>query len=540
MRYAIFSDIHGNLRAWKAIHTDMLKLDADVLVCLGDVVGYGPQPEEVLTAIREVTPNFVLGNHDAAAVGLIEPSWFNPDARSVIEWTTKQLSQESRQFLKKTPLTMESEDLFFVHAEIDEPGRFDYIDDEENALKNLKAGRHFVAFVGHTHHPRIFDLDKDGKVHALPDEDCELVEGHRYIVNVGSVGEPRNPDDIRGRYVIYDSDTKEIYFRRIEFDPEEYRQDLAATSLRITPYFLQVVDHNAAAESQHAMMFDMKAPRTAADYLDRFNTANTPKQLFVPSGVGNATDSKPKPMPAGRRRLTPGVVAGIVSLALIGAIAAFVVPPMVKDSEPAIATPSEPVYEDPVEAEPDSAPPETVTPSPAKPPRKASDKKPNTKEPVVPKTPMILVASSMDDAPQKRRLTPYRAGIPPLLVPEGDPPPPLEVIAYWRMSEEADAARLEDEMEKHPLDQRNPGRKLEPLAPNPIPLSGEPNTSARALGVWSEPTASGAFDLSPESSLTVEGWMMTFREKKPIFICGTQSDPDGSGWRLDLKAGTKG
>ena len=116
MRYAIFSDIHANLPAWNAVHQDMVELQADILVCLGDVVGYGPLPREVLSAIRGVTENFVLGNHDAAAVGIMDPSLFNKNAEKVIRWTRDQLAPESLDFLNKTPLGIDTGDLLFVHA----------------------------------------------------------------------------------------------------------------------------------------------------------------------------------------------------------------------------------------------------------------------------------------------------------------------------------------------------------------------------------------------------------------------------------------
>ena len=95
MRYAIFSDIHGNLVAWNQVLQDIKALDADVLICLGDVVGYGPLPEDVLNAIRAETDHFVIGNHHAAAVGLLDASAFNDHARNVIECTAQQLSPES-------------------------------------------------------------------------------------------------------------------------------------------------------------------------------------------------------------------------------------------------------------------------------------------------------------------------------------------------------------------------------------------------------------------------------------------------------------
>jgi len=250
MRYAIFSDVHANLQAWTAVRQDMVECGADVLVCLGDVVGYGPMPEEVLKSIRSATQNFVMGNHDAAAAGLMDTEWFNPEARSVVEWTRDQLSEESLAFLRDLPLTIESDEMFFTHAEIVDPGGFKYIKTAKDARAQLSKSRHLVTFIGHTHSPKIFVRNKNANIKELPDADFGLETGNRYIVNVGSVGEPRDAEDLRARYVIYDSDAREVYFRRVEFDPEAYRQDLLATTLDVRPYFLQVIDHEAAEAEQ--------------------------------------------------------------------------------------------------------------------------------------------------------------------------------------------------------------------------------------------------------------------------------------------------
>ncbi|NIP95732.1 MAG: metallophosphoesterase family protein, partial [Akkermansiaceae bacterium] len=155
MRYAIFSDIHGNRQAWEAIRADMKALEAQVFVCLGDVVGYGPCPREVLRGIRSCTGNMVVGNHDAAAAGLMDASVFNPVARRAIEWTRDQLDEESLTFLAGMPMAIESGPLLFVHAEIVEPGRYGYIDDVATAKENFAASDHHITFVGHTHRPTL-------------------------------------------------------------------------------------------------------------------------------------------------------------------------------------------------------------------------------------------------------------------------------------------------------------------------------------------------------------------------------------------------
>ncbi len=247
MRYGIFSDIHANRQAWDAVLADMYDSNVDVPVCLGDIVGYGPCPQEVLNGIKKVTGNFVMGNHDAAACGVLDPAIFNETARAVIGWTAGQLDDGSRTFLSEMPMVITDGELTFVHAEIENPSRFHYIEDEDDAKDNFAHCTHRITFVGHTHDPTIFAENADESVTRHEDIDCVLDPDTRYIINVGSVGEPRNPEDIRARYVIFDSETNELSFRRINFDVEAYRADLQASGLTITPYFLRVIDSYSEA-----------------------------------------------------------------------------------------------------------------------------------------------------------------------------------------------------------------------------------------------------------------------------------------------------
>ncbi len=263
MRYAIFSDIHGNLPAWQAVRADLQQASVDVAICLGDVVGYGPKPQEVLDGIREVTANFVLGNHDAAAVGLLDASLFNDNARTVVEWTAQRLSPESHEFFKTVPLAIEQDDILFVHAEAVEPGAFGYIDCPEEVQRNFTGSQARVIFVGHTHHPTLHVCHPDGHIDQLEDIDQSLSPDCRYIINVGSAGEPRNPSDIHARYVIFDDASNDVFFRRIAFDVEAYRRDLQSSGLTIRPFFLDVVDKRELDESRDqrlAVLADMDSP----------------------------------------------------------------------------------------------------------------------------------------------------------------------------------------------------------------------------------------------------------------------------------------
>ncbi|MEM7144153.1 MAG: LamG-like jellyroll fold domain-containing protein [Verrucomicrobiota bacterium] len=245
MRYAIFSDIHANRQAWESVLLDIQGIGVDALACLGDVVGYGPKPQAVLDGIRGVTSNFVLGNHDAAVCGRMDASIFNEQAREVIEWTRERIDEEGLQFLSEVPFAIESEDVFFVHAEVPEPGRFGYVTDTEMARESFEATEARLIFLGHTHEPMVY-VEEAGEVHCHGPADFHTRAGQRYLVNVGSVGEPRDPDDLRASYVLYDSESGLVRFRRVEFDFDGYRVDLRREKLGIDPYFLRVVDFDGA------------------------------------------------------------------------------------------------------------------------------------------------------------------------------------------------------------------------------------------------------------------------------------------------------
>ncbi|NNC88912.1 MAG: hypothetical protein HKN82_10690, partial [Akkermansiaceae bacterium] len=264
MRFAIFSDIHANRQAWEAVMADARRQRAETLICLGDVVGYGPKPQEVLMSVRAATANFVLGNHDAAACGRLDPAIFNVRAREVIEWTRDRLDADAQEFLQQVPMQIDGPGLLFVHAEVVEPGEFGYIDGVGPAGPNLRAMKVPLAFIGHTHLPMAFTMPKKGgQVTQKPPVDFKIERGKRYIVNVGSVGEPRTTD-VRASYVIYDDATKTISFRKVEFDVDGYLRDLEETGLDIKPYFVRVVE-----AGRHAKPPPTAAPQLALTHLPK-------------------------------------------------------------------------------------------------------------------------------------------------------------------------------------------------------------------------------------------------------------------------------
>jgi len=249
MRYAVISDLHANRQAWESVLADITSCGADTIICLGDVVGYGPMPQSVLDQVREWCAAVVIGNHDAAACGRMDASIFNDEAQAVVDWTRGRIDGEGHQFLNALPAAVEDGDALFVHAEVVDPERFDYITEPQVAAENLAACSHRLVFIGHTHEQAVF-VERGGVVHECAPKDFELVEGCRYLVNVGSVGEPRDPDDLRARYVIYDSESGEVNFRAVDFDFRGYREDLDREGLPVVPYFLQACEANAVARRE--------------------------------------------------------------------------------------------------------------------------------------------------------------------------------------------------------------------------------------------------------------------------------------------------
>jgi predicted phosphodiesterase len=246
MRIGVVSDIHANRQAWKAVQADMEREKVDALVCLGDIVGYGPEPQEVLDAVRAATPDILLGNHDAVIGGLMDSADFNDHARDIIEWTRRQLDPEAGEFFRQTPEIIEGEDALYTHAEAAVPMRFTYVDTPEEARESFAARPEKLIFIGHTHVPGVFALNlEDNSIALRTHRRLHLRPQERYLINVGSVGEPRD-GDARSSYVIYDNEAQTVEFRRVTFDVEGYLSDLERRGLQIEPAFLAAYRYQLA------------------------------------------------------------------------------------------------------------------------------------------------------------------------------------------------------------------------------------------------------------------------------------------------------
>jgi diadenosine tetraphosphatase ApaH/serine/threonine PP2A family protein phosphatase len=218
MVYGLISDIHANREAFEAVLAELAGVDA--YLCLGDVVGYGPDPVACLQRLREL-PGLacVAGNHDLAAVGRYDLEWFNPYARAAVEWTAEQLTPDDESYLGSLPLQSEAAGVTLVHGSLPEP--MDYIIDPRAALVCFQAMPGRICFVGHTHVAEYYR--QDGR-RLLPEQlplyqggRVAFEAGRRYIVNIGSVGQPRdgNPAASCG---LFDPESESVEVRRVGYD----------------------------------------------------------------------------------------------------------------------------------------------------------------------------------------------------------------------------------------------------------------------------------------------------------------------------------
>jgi len=234
MRYGIFSDIHSNLEALDAAIKAYKKEDIDKYLCIGDVVGYATNPKECLEKVKRLSMITVAGNHDWASVNLFSTDYFNPLAKEAVSWTQRNLDDRGRYFLEGLPLVYKNEDLTMVHGTLHEPDEFNYMTDGYIASHTFELLETDICFVGHTHVPGIFIKSKDGRVRYQVEGNTDIKEGNRYIMNVGSIGQPRDGNP-KAAYCIYDTDKKNAQIKRINYDIQAARKKIIAEGL---PKFL--------------------------------------------------------------------------------------------------------------------------------------------------------------------------------------------------------------------------------------------------------------------------------------------------------------
>ena len=218
MIYAVISDIHANAIALAAALDDARRLGAARIVCLGDVVGYGPEPEKAVAHIRQSAAVTLAGNHDDAVAGRLDPSDFIDLAADAVARHREALSPEDLAWLKSLPYIFKGKSFACAHGDFTSPKTFEYVSDIAEATANFAARPEQLLFVGHTHVPGIFLTGASGKVYELAPTDFTLEDGKRYIVNPGSVGYPRTDGNVcESTYVLYDDAERTVTFRHLPF-----------------------------------------------------------------------------------------------------------------------------------------------------------------------------------------------------------------------------------------------------------------------------------------------------------------------------------
>ncbi|MBD3307376.1 metallophosphoesterase [candidate division KSB3 bacterium] len=219
MKYCIFSDIHGNLEALTAVLRQIEEINPDRVVCLGDVVGYGPNPNECIERVHQVADVTIMGNHDHAVLGLTDITYFNQYAKIAVLWTRQVLTQENVTILKSYPFQVSQDEILFVHSTPLHPERWDYIFSPLEGKYYLQHLQEHICFIGHSHQPLFFEEDAQGFVTFDRQQTFSLsLQDHcKYIVNIGSVGQPRDGSP-SASFAVYDTTEQQVEVKRIPYN----------------------------------------------------------------------------------------------------------------------------------------------------------------------------------------------------------------------------------------------------------------------------------------------------------------------------------
>jgi len=231
MKYAIFGDIHANLEALDAVLKKAEEEKVEKYICTGDLVGYNANPRECLEKVRELKPELIVrGNHDQYVSANDQLIGFNPQAAHVISWTRQQLTEEERSWLCTIPLqgTANSHRITIVHSTLDMPERWGYIFDKLSASASFTYQYTPLCFFGHTHKPVAFE--KFGRVTSNSPDEISIQKNHKYMINAGSVGQPRDSDP-RASFVIFDTDKGLVRFHRVEYDIKKAQEKIHKAGL---------------------------------------------------------------------------------------------------------------------------------------------------------------------------------------------------------------------------------------------------------------------------------------------------------------------
>jgi predicted phosphodiesterase len=224
MRYAIISDIHSNLESLTVALSEIRKIGYDQLICLGDIIGYGPDPEPCIELVFKNADHIILGNHEEALINLSQIKNFTRYAKEAINWTFDRVRASHIKMFKELKITYKKEDLLFVHSTPDSPELWEYINSYRTARSYLQRLSESICFIGHSHVAGIYTKDND-KI---------ISRNSSAIINVGSVGQPRDRNPMLS-FGIFDSEKWEYNNYRFPYDFSKTQQKIISNGL---PSFL--------------------------------------------------------------------------------------------------------------------------------------------------------------------------------------------------------------------------------------------------------------------------------------------------------------
>ncbi len=229
MSYAVISDVHANLEALEEVLGDIENRKIKNIIFLGDAVGYGPNPNECVEMLQNSCKIMLAGNHDCAVTGITKTDYFNDFARMAIEWTAAVMTEKNKNSLKKMPLlkVMKKENIFLVHSTPKEPDKWHYLLSLWDAETNFRHFEEKTCFLGHSHYPFIIERLPSGEMLTHKNV-AGLGKTERYIINAGSVGQPRDGDP-RACYAV--ASEERVEFVKIKYDIEKTQQKMRTAGL---------------------------------------------------------------------------------------------------------------------------------------------------------------------------------------------------------------------------------------------------------------------------------------------------------------------
>ncbi len=230
MKIAFLSDVHANLEALLAVRKKLQDLHPEKIFFLGDIVGYGANPNECIEIIRELADFSIAGNHDWTAVGNSSAESFNPSARHAIDWTRDRMSAASIEYIDGLPLQKKTKFFLCTHATPENPQDWGYIFTDSDAAASFGHFAQPLCFIGHTHYPAIFTLRPDGDIDSDVPLHARLQKNCRYIINNGSVGQPRD-GNAYASFGMLDTASSEYTLVRVRYDVETAQTKIIAAGL---------------------------------------------------------------------------------------------------------------------------------------------------------------------------------------------------------------------------------------------------------------------------------------------------------------------